>query len=235
MVRWIQEFNYWMRNLFYERQPLMMLDRPQLFLDSISSFMYTKKTKNGAYYTPPADILEDPGLAGPAITSTIMSAAALGGAGVRLYQFEAPANLAGRIKASAGTVLQTGANPTAADPIIRENWRAMAFAANLLTKTLMSYVLGAPLTSPAYGRNIVTAARQGNDGRLLMVINGNDWGRTVPIDFTPYRTGQAISCYRIRYDGIATAVISDRPGQLTQLTAGESVVFLFPLTQLDGR
>ena len=37
---------------------------------------------------------EQPGVAGPAITSTLMSAAALGGAGVRLYQFEAPTNLA---------------------------------------------------------------------------------------------------------------------------------------------
>jgi hypothetical protein len=230
----IEEFNYWMRNLFYDRQPLMMLNRPQLFLDSISSFMYTKKTKSGAYYTPPADSLEHPGVAGPAITSTIMSAAALGGAGVRLYQFEAPTNLAGRIKAPAGTMLQTGANPTASDPIVRRNWRAMAFAANPLTKTLMPYMLGTALTSPAYGRNIVTAARQGASARLLMVINGNDWPRTVPVDFTPYRTGQAISCYRIGYDGIATSVVSDRPGQLTRLEAGESVVFLFP-TGSTGR
>jgi hypothetical protein len=74
----------------------------------------------------------------------------------------------------------------------------------------------------------VTAARQGADARLLMVINGNDWPRTVRVDFMPYRTGQAISCFRIAYDGIATSVISDRPGQLTRLAAGESVVFLFP-------
>jgi hypothetical protein len=226
----IEEFNYWMRNSFYDRQPMMMLDRPQLFLDSISSFMYTKKTSNGAFYTPPVDRLEQPGLAGPAITSTIMSAAALGGAGVRLYQFESPANLAGRIKAPPGTILQTGANPAATDPIVRESWRAMAFAANPLTKTLMPYVLGNTLASPAYGRNIVTAARQGEGARLLMVINGNDWPRTVPVDFTPYRTGHAISCYRIGYDGIATSVISDRPRQLTRLAAGESVVFLFPMT-----
>jgi hypothetical protein len=230
----IEEFNYWMRSLFYDRQPLMMLDRPQLFLDSISSFMYTKKTSKGAYYAPPADSLEQPGLAGPAITSTIMSAAALGGAGVRLYQFEAPSNLASRIKAPPGTILQTGANPTASDPIVRDNWRAMAFAANPLTKTLMPYVLGTALASPAYGRNIVTAARQGPGARLLMVINGNDWPRTVPVDFTRYRTGQAISCYRIGYDGIATSVVSDRPGQLTRLAAGESMVFLFP-TASTGR
>jgi hypothetical protein len=176
---------YWMRDLFYNRQPLMVLDRPQLFLDSISSFMYIKKTSSGAYYTPPADSLEHPGVFGPAITSTIMSAAALGGAGVRLYQFESSGNFASQIKAPPGTTLQTGANPAASDLIVRENWRAMAFAANPLTKTLAPYILGQAITSPAYEKNIVTAARQGPAGRLLMVINGNDWPRTVPIDSPP--------------------------------------------------
>ena len=80
----------------------------------------------------------------------------------------------------------------------------------------------------------MTAARQGADARLLMVINGNDWPRTVRVDFTPYRTSQPISCYRIGYDGIATSVLSDRPGQFTRLEAGESVVFLFP-TGSTGR
>jgi hypothetical protein len=50
--------NYWMCQLFYNRQHLMMLERPQMMLTSISSFMYTKKTRGGAYYTPPADELD---------------------------------------------------------------------------------------------------------------------------------------------------------------------------------
>ena len=227
----IQELNYWMRELFYSRQPLMMLDRPQLLLDSISSFMYVKRTATSPYYTPPRDELELPGVAGPALTSEIMAAAALGAAGVRLYQFESPANLASRIKAPIGTMMQTGANPTASDPIIRDNWRAMAFAANPLTKSLTPYILGTALTSPACGRNIVTAARQGNGARLLMAVNGNDWERTVPIDFKPYRTGQAVTRYRIRYDGIDTSVVPDGPGETISLGAGETVVYLFPATR----
>lgn len=227
----VAELNYWMRELFYSRQPLMMLDRPQIFLDSISSFMYVKRAAATAYYAPPDDQLELPGVAGPAVTSGIMTAAALGGAGVRLYQFESPANLASRIKAPAGTMLQTGANPTASDPIIREIWRALAFADNPLTKSLTPYMLGTALTSPACGRNIVTAARQGNGTRLLMAVNDNDWTRTVPIDFKSYRTGQAITRYRIRYDGIETSVVPDGPGQTITLGAGESVVYLFPATR----
>jgi hypothetical protein len=57
-------------------------------------------------------------------------------------------------------VLQTGANPLAADPIFRENWRAMVPAADPLTKTLALCVLGAALNSSAYARDIFTAARQ---------------------------------------------------------------------------
>ncbi len=224
----VQEFNYWMRELFYQRQPLMLLDRPQLFLAGISSFMYVKQTPGAAYYTPPADRLQTPGLAGPATTSTIMTAAALGGAGVRLYQFEPPRNLAARVKAPLGTTLQTGASPLATDPAVRENWRAMAFAASPLTKTLAPYVLGRALSSPAYGRNIVTAARQGLGGRMLMIVNGNDWPRTVAVDFTPYRTGSPAVRYRIAYDGIATDVVSNRGGERATLDAGETLVYLFP-------
>jgi hypothetical protein len=50
----------------------------------------------------------------------------LGGAGVRLYQFESPSILPGRVKAPVGSTLQTGVNPIASDPFVRENWRAIA-------------------------------------------------------------------------------------------------------------
>jgi hypothetical protein len=226
----VQEFNYWMRELFYGRQSLMMLDRPQIFLASLSSFMYVKQTRGAAYYRPPADELDSPGYAGPATTSTIMSAAAVGGAGVRLYQFEEPKNLNDRIKAPVGTTLQTGANPVAADPAIQENWRAMAFAANPLTKTLAPCVLGTALNSPAYGRNIVTAARQCAGARMLMVINANDWPRIVDVNLTSYRTGREVTRYRIRYDGIETDVIPDGEGETLALAAGETVAYLFPLS-----
>jgi hypothetical protein len=217
-----------MSTLFYERQPYLMLDHPQLLLNSISSSAYIKRTAGTAYYTPPADILSAPGVDGPAITSNMMSSAALGAAGVRLYQFEAPSNLVNRIKAPVGSMFQTGANPTANDPIILENWRAMAYAANPLTKTLLPYVLGNALTSPSYGRDILTAARQGPGGRLLMVVNDNGWPRTIGVDFTPYRTGKLINRYLISSDGIRTDVVPDGPGELIRLAAGESAVYLFP-------
>src|SRR5262249_9601222 len=158
-----------------------------------------------------------PGYAGPATTATIMSAAALDGAGVRLYQFEPPRNLAARIKAPAGTTLQTGASPIAAAPMARENWRAMASAPNPLPNTLAPYTLGTALPSPAYGRNIITAARSGPGARMLMALNGNDWPRIVTVDFRPYRSGRPITRYRIGYDGIATDTIPDGPGQKLEL------------------
>jgi hypothetical protein len=224
----VQEFTYWMRQLFYQRQPLMMLERPQIFLGSISSFMYVKRTPGAAYYTPPADESDTPGCAGPAVTSTIMTAAALGGAGVRLYQFEPPGNLPQRVKAPVGTTLQTGASPLASDPVVRENWRAMAYAANPLTKTLAPCILGTALNSPAYGRNIVTGARQCPGMRMLMVINDNDWPRTVPIDLTPYSSGRPATRYQIGYDGISTDLLRNARSDTLTLAEGETAVYLFP-------
>jgi hypothetical protein len=88
-------------------------------------------------------------------------------------------------------------------------------------------MLGTALSSPAYRTNIVTTARQCAGARLLMVINDNDWPRSVPVDFTPYRTGQATVRYRIGYDGISTDLIPDSRDSVI-LAAGEGVVYLFP-------
>jgi len=225
----VQELGYWMSDAFYSRQPYLMLDKPQLLLGSISSFAYTKNTPGAAYYTPPADALDQPGVYGPAVTAQMMTAAALGAAGVRLYQFEEPSNLASRTSAPVGSYEQTGANPTATDPNVVGNWRAMAYAANPLTKTLTPYILGTAIGSPSYGgENIVTAARQGSNALMLMIVNDNDFPYTLAVNFTPYRTGNSITRYLIKSDGIQTDVLADEPGETITLGAGASAVYLFP-------
>ena len=106
----------------------------------------------------------------------------------------------------------------------------MGYAANLLTKVLQPYVLGMALSSPGYGRNIVTAVRQGSDARMLLLVNANDWERTLTVDLTPYRTGQAITRYTVSGDGLRTDELVDGPTDTIQLRGGESVVYLFPLS-----
>jgi Bacterial Ig domain len=225
--RWSQgiaEDAHYMRQTFYNRQPLMMLDRPQLILQNFDGPAYIKETTSGGYFDPPTDILNQPGPTGPTVNAEMMTAAALGAAGERLYFWE-PDGV--HIGSPPGTFIQTGINPTADDWIVRGDWRAMAYAAKPLTTTLAPYVLGRALSSPAYGENIVSAARQGRGARMLMIVNDNDWERTLRINFTPYRYGYNITRYRINSRGIATKVLTDRPGETMTLAAGETVVYLF--------
>lgn len=203
-----------------------MLDRPQLLLSSISGPFYTKETLGASTYTPPEDGLYLPGVNDGTVTSLIMTAAALGAAGVRLYQFDTAQNQAGRKSAPLGSVFQSGASPEG-DPIAQEIWQAMSSATVALTGVLQPYVLGAALSSPAMGRNVVTAARTSAGGTLLMVINDNDWDRTLFVDLTPYSNGSPITRYLINYDGTQSSVLAATSGELIHLNGGETVAYLF--------
>jgi hypothetical protein len=154
-----------------------------------------------------------------------MQAAALGGAGLRLYYFESPGDLAGRASAAAGSQFQTGANPV---NLQTPQWQAMSVAANLLTGTLAPYLLGERMNSPAYGRNITTAARKGGAGQMLLIVNGNDWPRTIPITFAPYSLGFGGTRYWVHVSGVQTTAVSEtETSDNITLAAGESVAYVF--------
>jgi hypothetical protein len=223
----IQELGYGMAQAFYQRQPFMMLNRPQLLLTSLSGPDYTKNTSGSAYYKPPGDTLNQPGVSGAVVISEMMTAAALGAAGLRPYGFEDPASDVRRVSAPAGSSFQTGANPFSTNPLVRENWRAMSYAARMLTQVMAPYLFGVALNSPAYGQGIVTAARQGRDGRMLMIVNDNDWDRTLTADFRPYTSGHGIR-YRVTPDGINTTSRIHGAGETLTLRPGEAAVYLFP-------
>jgi hypothetical protein len=223
----IQELGYWMSQAFYQRQPFMRLDRPQLVLDSISGPAYVKNARGAAYYRPPADALDQPGVSGSAVTATMMTAAALGAAGVRLYYFENSNDAGNRAAAPSGAYFQTGASPTADDPTIQDIWQGISSAANALTGPLAPYILGTELSSPAYGPDIITAARQGPNGRMLMIVNDNDWERTISVSFAPYRYGTKVNRYRISADGINGPSPAPSSGETITLKAGETVAYLF--------
>jgi len=223
----VQEWNHGMRQAFYERQSVLMLDRPQLLLDSVAGPFYTKKTEGASYYSPVKDDLEQPGASGATIVSSMMTAAALGAAGVRLYFFENTDEERGRANAKLGAMLQTGVNPTSTDPLVRENWRAISYAGNAL-KMLAPYLFGEAQSSPAYGRNIMTSVRQGSNGRMLMIVNDNDWPRSIRIDFRPYSRGKSIVKYTISDGGTTKTGIADSTDETVTLGPGESAVYLFP-------
>ncbi len=224
----VAERNTSMRSTFYSRQPDVRLDRPQIILGSISSFFYTKETPNGAYYNPPQDVLIGPGTSPAAVSAEIMTAAALGNAGIRLYQYERLSDTNGRANAALGSQEQTGTNPFSGDQKAVQIWKSLGYTANVLTKTLTPFVLNTPLPSPDLGDSVVTAARQGVDGKMLMAINATDWVQTVTLNLTPYRTGNNIARYTVGGTEIKTTLISDAPSDTVTLNAGETVVYLFP-------
>jgi hypothetical protein len=226
----VSERSTWMRTIFYQRQPNVRFDRPQMMLTSIASYMYTKETPDAAYYTPPLDAAYLPGTTPAATSADMMTAAGLGNAGLRLYAAEDPSDAASRASASLGSGFQTGANPFSGDQKAVQIWKSMGYAANLLTKPFARFFLSTPLTSPWVGANVVTAARQGPDGRLLMAVNATDWPQTVTISLGPYRTGNSIARYVAGSTEIRTALIADATSDTVALGVGESVVYLFPFS-----
>jgi hypothetical protein len=79
----VQQRTFWMKEAFYARQAYLAQDRPQLMLVCGSSFAYTKHAEGGDYYNPEEDTLDQPGCDGPTAMAEMMTAAALGNAGVR--------------------------------------------------------------------------------------------------------------------------------------------------------
>jgi hypothetical protein len=221
----VQDANYWMRTLYYQRQNLMDIKRPQIILGGLTGPYYEKRSAGG-YYNPLRDGLIRPGTSPEIVTSTMLTAAALGVAGIRLFTYDRQSEVAARLNAPIGARLLTGANPYTSEV---SHWRAMGYAANLLTKTLEPYVLGTAINSPAYGRNIVTAARQGPGGRMLLIVNGNDYTRKVNVDFAAYTYGVGATRYELTGESMASSV---RPAGTTKenvsLEAGESVIYVFP-------
>jgi hypothetical protein len=221
----VVEKNYWMWRLFYQRQPTMMLDRPQLMLVPASGTNYQKESGNGMFYTPPDDVIIQPGGIGPVTSSMMLTAAALGAAGERLYFWETPDDTT-RVSDANGTGLQTGTNPVDQDREVSANWNAISNAGNAIS-LLTPYLLAQPLNSPAYGNNIVTAARQGASGKMLLIVNDNDWYRTIPVDFTAFVGSGSITKYLIGGDLFTTTTLAASSGETITLGPGEAAAYVF--------
>jgi hypothetical protein len=224
----IQELGYWMTEAYYSRQEYVMLDRPQIMLVSMMGPVYWKGTSGAAYYSPLQDTLSQPGVSGAAVSATMMTAAAIGAAGVRLYAFENSADENGRASAATGAYFQTGASPTTNDQLMQEIWKGASAAATALTGVLQPFILGTAMDSPAYGPNLVSAVRQASSGTMLMIVNDNDWRRVVPVDFTSFSLGRKIQRFVIGADGSTGPLApSSSSGEMITLNAGDTVVYLF--------
>jgi hypothetical protein len=222
----VRESSYWMLSDFYARQPYMQLNRPQFMLIGLSDTAYVKNSPSGTDgYNPPVDQFVNPGGVPRSVGSSMFSAAAVGVAGLRLYQFESPDDYAAQVKGGPGGSYQTGAAPYYASQNL---WRSMGYASALMTKVLQPYLLSPPASSPALGRNIITGVRKAAPGTMLIVINSWDGGHPLNIDFTPYKSGFGAIRYRITDTAIKTAILPDESGEAISLSSGEVAVYIFP-------
>lgn len=228
--RWsngVAERNYWMREAFYRRQPFVDASRPQVILDSISGFYY-RKLVAGSSFNPLGDQLIAAGTSPAAIACGMMTAAAMGNAGVRLYQFEGKRAEDGRSRIPIGGETQSGAGPISGQSDLRAMWRAIGYAANLLTKRLDPFILGTAISAPPMGDNIVTALRESDHGKMLMAVNGNDWDKTLAVNLAPYRQAAPVTRYVLEGAGIRTELIPDASTNTVTLRPGGTVVYLMP-------
>jgi len=214
-----------MLTAFLGRQTSVNFDHPQIIQQSMMGISYLKYAAAGVSgFSPPADKLLHVGNTPQSVVSGIFTAAAAGTAGVKLYRFDTDASDRTR-NAGNGSGFEAGASPASGET---RNWQAMGYASSVLTKAVQDYILGQPVSSPALGRNIITGARQGVNGNLLLVVNGWDGTRTLPIDFSPFRTGNPVLRYRVTDTGIKIQSLPDGRGETVVLSAGESAIYLFP-------
>jgi hypothetical protein len=197
--------------------------------------MYTKRTKNGVYYQPQTDLLVRPGMSGSDVISTMMTAAALGAAGERAYFFENAKASSTRKNAPLGTRFQTGGNPDATNPSVHEAWLGMKYAALALTRLFPEYLLSEVCNSPAFGKNLVTTVRQSTKGRLLMIVNDNDWERTVPVNLANYQYNHVALKYDVSADGITHSILRNERMDKATINPGEAIIYIFPREASAGR
>ena len=224
----VQEGSYWMTQEFYSRQQYLMLDRPQLLEISMAGPTYIKETAGAAYYSPPLDQLQYPATLGPAAVSEMMTAAALGVAGERLYVFEHPSQEASRASTPVGSAMSTGSNPVSSDRVMSDTWAGIENGARALTQVLTPFLFQLESDSPGFGANIVTTVRRGEAGNLLLIVNNNDWARELTVDLTSY--GSISNAYRYVVGAYGTQLtkLHGEAEDDISLGPGQSVAYLFP-------
>jgi len=214
-----------MLSAYLGRQSSIDLSKPQLLEQTMAGIDYLKFSAAGnAVYSPPVDRLLHVGAVPKAVASGIMTAAAVGSAGVKIYKYDSsfpdrrdtPGN---------GTEFESDGGPSTGEVL---NWQAMGYSSSALTKSLQEYLLGVPVNSPYLGRNIITGARTATNGNVLIVVNGWDAPRTVLVDLSAYATGRAVLRYRVADTGIKVQPIGNVVGDTVVLGAGETAVYLFP-------
>jgi hypothetical protein len=183
----------------------------------------------GDRFSPGHDTLQAPGVPAVACAAEIMYAVAMGMSGVRAYQFDASRLRQERAAAPLGRRdLQTGAEPFETGT---ERWQAMAAAFGLVER-LEPYVLQPQADALHLGPAIVTGARSGPAGRLLVAVSFAATDATVSVDLGPYRTDAGwMVRHRLRGASVSVDTLTAAAEDTLTVRPGEAVCWVFPSTR----
>lgn len=207
------------------RYPVLQRDRPFMMLMSVCGPYYQKQGE-GTEFVPGQDKLLGAGITPEAVAAETMYAAANGMAGVRAYAFDADFWKQPRRDAKVGQGdLQTGSEPFATGT---DRWQAISAAFNLIG-TLEPVLLQPQVSAPDLGPTIVTGARKGPRGALLIAVNFSEMGAIAEVDLSPYAGSgvrQAIR-YRLRGGNLETGA-TPAGKESVAFHPGETIVWYFP-------
>jgi len=204
------------------RLPYIQRSQPKLLLVSGGPAIYRKQTP-GDSFKAGMDKLEYSPYRPETLTASILLAAEAGMSGVRVYGYQTATTAANVVAPAA---IGTNINVMISPSVQPKKWMAMSNAFNFI-KDLEAYILQPNISSPQLGPLVFTGAKEGNNGRLLMISSFSEVPQTLNIDFTPYAYGGTITRYRVSPTSYANTIIPKTSGEAITLAPGETAAYLF--------
>lgn len=179
----LPDYNYYYRikdeSFMVSASPLA----PKLALGWVDGPTYRKNVV-GDNFTPGKDSLRTSGMGPIPIALNIFQIGMYNGCGTHLYGFDTAAR---KTKRKTSPVAGTGNLSTGADPFVVgvDRWNGMANANNLM-HAITPQLYGVPISAPDIATRVVCAARENENGRLLMIANFNNADLSIRVDLKRY-------------------------------------------------
>ncbi len=210
-------------NVLYPRQAYVQRDKPQLALVGNGGAFYTKLGP-GEEFVLGQDKPHGNGITRPKVVlDQIVYAAISGMAGVRIYSYDSKSWKDERAKAPVGRDdLQTGADSFT---VGTDRWDAMSKAYNFIGQ-LEPVLLQRRVHAIDLGGEVVTTAREGKNGTLVLALNLSEAPARVRADLTPYYRDGEITRLRLAAEGRTEERFPGRASDELTLASGETVAWI---------
>jgi len=219
------QYRKYLDKITYERLPYMQIDKPFLLLVGICGPFY-KKLFEGEQFQPGKDKLLIDGIGTAETTSfQIMYAISNGYSGVRCYAFDSSWWKYERKNAKIGTSgLQTGAEPF---EVGTDRWYGLSNSFNFI-KNFEDIILQEMCSSVDAGPEIITGAKRGIKGNLLIAINSSEVEEKIKVPLFPYnKNSKTISRFRLLGGELITERLNYNEYDEILIRPSEAIIWLF--------